>query len=497
MTAYRWRPDAVEDTTGEEIRARSPLQALRSLCVAAGLGAAVLFIVVGLRYGLQEYGDGSIFSYAVAVRDAWAFHWHNISGRLFVYLWCFVPAETYVALTGNAPRGIDLYGVLFFSAQLLGLCGTYLADGSRGRIIFSYACVSTAILCPLVFGAPTEMWMAHALFWPALALCHYGRRSIAGFAFLLAVLMALVLTHEGAVVLAFAILATALLRGFRDAAFLRAGCALFIALLVWAAVKLLLRPDAYFASILPWAELNFINLSNLDNALVMLLLAAVAGFGLAFVILLWLAPRSATLGAGVMVAIALTVYWLRFDQALQTQNRYYMRTALLFTIPVLGALAALYALRAEGRLTIAVPWLSRLLSALASNTMARALTGAVALVLLVHAVETAKFVAAWTRYKVAVRQLATGEASDPALGDPRFVSSARIGQDLNRLSWPSTTQFLSVLVAPGLAPDRLVVDPTEQYFWLACSTATANEQADRAVPVQSRNLIRVHACLHR
>jgi len=41
------------------------------------------------------------------------------------------------------------------------------------------------------------------------------------------------------------------------------------------------------------------------------------------------------------------------------------------------------------------------------------------------------------------------------------------------------------------------VDPQAYYFWLSCETATASEAADRAVPVQSRRLVRVHACLHR
>jgi hypothetical protein len=119
------------------------------------------------------------------------------------------------------------------------------------------------------------------------------------------------------------------------------------------------------------------------------------------------------------------------------------------------------------------------------------------LVMLVHAVETAKFVTAWTNYKTAVRALATGAASDPALGDANFVSSDRIGAELNRLSWPSTTHFLSVLVAPKFAPARLVVDPEANYFWLTCATAAANQEADRAIPVESRRLVRVHACLYR
>ena len=132
-----------------------------------------------------------------------------------------------------------------------------------------------------------------------------------------------------------------------------------------------------------------------------------------------------------------------------------------------------------------------------SGPSIRAIMGAIVLVALVHAVETAKFVSAWTAYKAAVRNLAMGTASDPALGDSRFVSSAHLSPYLNRLAWNSTEPYLSVLVAPDFAPRRLMVDPAADYFWLSCNTAKATERAGRSIPVQSRHLIRVHACLHR
>jgi hypothetical protein len=65
------------------------------------------------------------------------------------------------------------------------------------------------------------------------------------------------------------------------------------------------------------------------------------------------------------------------------------------------------------------------------------------------------------------------------------------------LQWNSTTHFLSVLLAPGYLPKRLVVDPTAGYFWLTCQHATAIEEADLPLPVESRRLIRVYSCLHR
>ena len=479
----------------DEPDARPEMEALRGLAVAAGVGWSILFVVIGLRYGLQQYADGSMFSYAVVVQDAWAFHWHNISGRLLVYLVTCVPAEAYVALTKDARGGIVVYGFLFFAAQLVGLAATWAADRSKGRIIFTCACASTACFCPLVFGFPTEMWFVHAVFWPALALAHYARGGIGGAALVFAVLLALALTHEAGPLLAVVILVTLAFRGLRSAAFLRAAGALLAVMSIWTFVKVTLPPDAYDGPMMRRAALHVFDVTIFTSYMVLLLLGALASYAIAVLVLRRLHPANAHLYAALLVAVALAVYWMWFDRALHASQRYPMRTVLLIAMAALGGLAAAYALHAEGRLNL--PLLPRVMAALASDPMARAVTGAILIVMLVHGVETVKFVRAWTDYEAAVRELAMGEASDPALGDAHFVSSDRIDADLNRLSWFSTTQFLSVLVAPGLAPGRLVVDPTANYFWLSCETATANERADRAVLVESRRLVRIHACLHR
>jgi hypothetical protein len=159
---------------------RSDCDLLRALVIGTALCWSVAFVLIALIYELELYADGAMFSYAVAVQDVWAFHWHNISGRMAVYFLSLLPAEIYVGLSGNPLAGIVVYGLLFYVAPLAGLIGTFVADRSRGRVIFVYACCSTALLCPLIFGFPTEMWLAHALFWPTLAVCHYSRRTAAG-----------------------------------------------------------------------------------------------------------------------------------------------------------------------------------------------------------------------------------------------------------------------------------------------------------------------------
>ena len=155
-------------------------------------------LVVALQYELQLYADGAMFSYAVAVQDVWAFHWHNISARVSVFILTLLPAELYVGLTGSPLNEIKVYGFLLYGAPLFSLIGTFIADRSNGRIIFTYACGSTALLCPLIFGFPTEMWLAHALFWPALAVSQYARRNLVGTALVFIAMLGLVLTHEGA-----------------------------------------------------------------------------------------------------------------------------------------------------------------------------------------------------------------------------------------------------------------------------------------------------------
>jgi hypothetical protein len=474
---------------------RSDSDVLRMLVIAAGLCWSVAFVVVALRYELQLYADGAMFSYAVAVQDVWAFHWHNISGRLSVFFLTLLPAETYVGLSGNPRAGIVVYGLLFCLAPLAGLVGTFAADRSPRRIIFVYACGSTALLCPLIFGFPTEMWLAHALFWPALAISHYAKRTVTATALVFVMLLTLAFTHEGALVLTGVIVATLALRGLRDGLFLRAAAILAAVLAMSAAAKIWLPPDDYYAGVLLRAALHFFDLGIFEVPIVVLLFATLALYGVLLLMISRLAVHRAYFLAAVIVTAVLAIYWLWFDRSIHASSRYYLRTALVIVTPLFGALAALAAVSGDGRFGSPFPVLQRTMTALRDRG-APPLAAAFLLLTLVHVVETGKFVAAWTDYRAAVTALAMGDPSDPALGNPRFVSSDRMPSGLNRLSWFSTTPYLSVIVA-NFRPNRLVIDPAGNYFWLSCDTAIANEKAARAVPEQGRELVRIYSCLHR
>ena len=322
---------------------------LSNLVVAVGLGWSLVFVIVALVYELQLYADGAIFSYAVAVQDVWAIHWHNVANRASVFLLSLWPAEILVGLTGSPAAGIITYGFLFYVAPLIGLVGTLAADRSRCRIFFAYACASTALLCPLIFGFPTEMWMAHALFWPTLALAHYARPGVRGAAALSIAIVALVLAHEGGVVLAFVVVATLALHGLRHPLVLRGATVLFGAMALWIIVKMLYPPDDYFADVLVRAGLHFFDPAIFQVNLVVLLIVVLAGYGLLFLALSRImAVETALLAALAGSAIALLIYWLQFDHWVHAGNRYYLRTALVVLTPAFGVLSTVYAMRADG-----------------------------------------------------------------------------------------------------------------------------------------------------
>jgi hypothetical protein len=467
---------------------------LRRMAMAAGLGWSLAFVVIALSFRLQLYGDGAMFSYAVAVQDVWAFHWHNISGRTTVYLLTLLPAEAIVGITGNPWAGIVAYGFLFYVAPLVGLAATYAADRSPGRVIFLYACGSTALLCPLIFGFPTEMWLAHALFWPALALGHYARPGVVRIVLVFLTWILLAFTHEGALVLLLAVLATLALRGLRRAVFLRGAAILAAIALLAVATKIAFPPDEYYADAFVRAAMHFFDPALFKVPIVIeLLVAIMACFALLKLVSIWLPKRSCLVALSVLLVL-LCIYWLGFDRAVHANSRYYMRTVLVIVIPLLGILAALSAMRREGFFVNAATRLERALPPFSHRTCA--LASMLIVVTSIHVIETTKFVTAWSRYRDAIATLAMSEDADPALGGPRFISSKRIPPDLAPLGWFSTIPYLSAILS-DFRPNRLVIDPDGNYFWLSCATATQSMNRELVVSREVRELIRTYSCLHR
>jgi len=455
--------------------------------IVLGYGVALFFLAVGLGAELQTYGDGSIFSYAIAVDDAWGYHWRNISGRIASFVLIHAPSEFLGRISGSPQLGISVYGALFFAAPLLSLIATRAADLGPGRRIHLFACVSTACVLPFVFGCPTEMWIAHAFFWPALAVALTRDAPLTFFGLVLG----LVLSHEGGVPLAAGILMLAGARGLRARPFRHVAAAFVLAMLVWAAVKIALPPDEYIAGVLHDAAFRFIDPRNLMEPAIALTASAVIAF-----LVLWSITRSVKISF-VSVAAGIIAYWLWFDESLLAESRYRLRTLMLIALPLFAVAAAVCSLSEEAIEGSALGFVLRPLRGLIERVDAPVACAIALLVAGVAVGEAAKFAAGFARYKSELRALASGTQSNPELGNPDFVSSQRITDASNRLAWNSTTPYLSVLVAPEMRPNRLVVDPSTGYFWISCARASRDADADLAIPAAGRRMIRDYACLHR
>ena len=125
-----------------------------------------------------------------------------------------------------------------------------------------------------------------------------------------ALLTALALTHRGAVILAFAVVATLAARGAGHPAFLRAAGCLAAALAVWGAVKALYRPDSYFADMFRRAALNFFDVAIFRVDVVLLLAGTLAAYAVVYVLWRRAAPERALGAATALVAAALAGYFL-------------------------------------------------------------------------------------------------------------------------------------------------------------------------------------------
>jgi hypothetical protein len=442
---------------------------------ALALAWCAAFPLVGLPAQLHLFADGAIFSYAVAAGDAWEFHWRQIPVRAAAFLWASLPAQAWGRIFGDPAQAVALYGALHFLAPALGFAATWRAD--RTGLIRMWAALSIILLCPVVFGFPTELWTTHAAIWPALAL-FWSPGGRARWAAGTAALATVVLSHEGGLVWAGALLACLAFAPDRVNVLRRAALSLGLALTIWIAVRIAFPIAPYEAEVLTRNAWRLVTVSNLCSSLVLTAAAGLAAYCAALLL-----RRGPGVAFGVAAA-GLAVWWVALDTTLHAGSRYELRALLLGLTPGLLALAALHACGRVERL------------AARARAAAPAAMGALLIVTLVHAVETAKFVAAWRGEVVALRALAADGQGDPTPGDGIFVSWSNMPARFAPLSWHSTTPFLAVMVSDGYAPRRLVVHPDGNYFWFGCAAATANAAMPSAFPHATREMIRDYTCLH-
>ena len=137
----------------------------------------------------------------------------------------------------------------------------------------------------------------------------------------------LAFTHEGALVLLLAIVATLAPRGLRSTPFVRAATCLIIILIMATISKIALPPDDYYASAFWRAALHFFDLEIFKVRAVLLLLAALIAYEAILAPLsIWSPRRACVYALGILFGL-LSAYWLYFDHSVHANSsRYYLRT---------------------------------------------------------------------------------------------------------------------------------------------------------------------------
>lgn len=463
--------------------------------IVAGVVFAAIFPVLALAFDLAAFADGSAFSYAVSAGIGWEFHWRHISNRITVYLLAYVPSEALGAATGSARAAYGLYTLIFFSAPLAGLLATSWLDRTRGKV-FTVACaVCTLAVLPLILPFPSELIFSHALFFPALALAQRDggwRPALA----LTLVMCALLNTHEGAVILGALVVASTLLAFPKHALLLRAGAAFTLAFGVWLAIRVNVQPSDYVGTAIARAAMYFLMYENWGQRAVFWALSTAAlTFALAYLANAMAGWRGVltviTAGIGCAAAVFALV-----DPPVHGAQRYGVRIVVLTLLALAAGVASLAHARNErtGQWLLAhePAWLTARLHRLAAPAVA-----ALIVTFCLHVIEEARFMAAWRVYTNDVRALAMSDSSNPELGDSAFVSTQLLPTRRDEMWWNSTTLYLSIMLAPGFEPRRLVIDPAGGYFWLNCKSATASRDQYSPMPLAARTMVATFNCKNR
>lgn len=463
--------------------------------IFAGLALAAVFPVLALVFDLAAFADGSAFSYAVATGIGWDFHWRQIANRITVYLLAYVPSEALGAAAGSARAAYVLYTIIFYSAPLAGLLATVWIDRTRGKV-FAMACaVCTLAVLPLILPFPSELVFSHALFFPALALANREGGWRVALA-LMIVMCALLNTHEGAVILGALVVASTLLALPARLPLLRALAVFALALALWLAIRITLQPGEYTGSAIARAAMYFLMFENWGQRAVFWALFAAAGsFALAYAAGA-MAGRHGIAIAALASVVAVAAAFAIIDPPAHGAQRYGVRIVVLSLLALAAGVASLAHARSEGTgrwlLAFEPQWLGARLHRLTAPALA-----ALIVTFALHVTEEARFISAWRTYIADVRALAMGDASDPQLGDAAYVSTQRLPARRDEMWWNSTTLYLSIMLAPGFEPMRLVIDPTGGYFWLNCKAATQSRDQYSPMPRSTRALVATFACKNR
>ncbi|MEI9986474.1 MAG: hypothetical protein WDN69_26860 [Aliidongia sp.] len=472
---------AVSSTTPAAIDATSAGAADRRLLVLAillGLAVAGGLSIAAWATGLVLYADGALFSFIIGLDDAWPLVWHIMPARIAVYLMTVLPAE--VARDAGLPAlaAMRLYQALFIGFPFIGLaaCVPLLPRGARWLLLFPT--VSILALGISALGYPSETLLTLSGFWPALFGHRYARGALAGAALTLCCTAIFLFSHPG-MVFALPLLPLAALlcwRECRDGAVRRRlvqlgiAEAALLALWAWRLSIEMSDPGIIRSGQRMWSLGGLEDVITLQPAIAIVLLYIVL-----WAVLGWRRGRGALwLALAAFPAIAL-LFGLLHTEIVTPESHYYIRTALVFLLPVLGALAL---------------WRGRTVP---RGAVLLVMTGALAATQLQH---NLSFLGAWLNYR---DSLAASVSVGPARVVPlQQILAGRAVPTARSTAWSWGQPYLS-LTLPGLPRyAAIVADPAPtSYSPFRCSQMDDVIARADWVPADTLAVLKDYVCARR
>ncbi len=165
---------------------RSLILAVIALHIAGSIAAVLTNVML--------HGDGAYFVFALALEDAWALKWRDISARASIYLFTVLPTYWISQAADLSPLDIaKLNGFIFYAVPALQYAVAAAIVWRSHPEYLVFPVVQYALSTSLGYGFPSEILLAPGFLWIALFLVLTNRVWSVWFA---AAFAALVFCHE-------------------------------------------------------------------------------------------------------------------------------------------------------------------------------------------------------------------------------------------------------------------------------------------------------------
>jgi hypothetical protein len=450
---------------------------LLSLAIVLGLAVAGGLSIVAWATGLTLYADGAWFSFIIGIGDAWALDWHIVPARSAVYLLTVLPAETAREWGLQALMAMRLYQALFISLPFLGMAACLALLPRALRWLMVFPALSILALAISALGFPSETLLTLSGFWPALFGYRYANGRAVPTALTLLCTAVFLFSHPGMVFALPLLLLAAVLRWrecdelkVRRALMLLGGLnAALLIIWVWCFKLEMSNPDIVKIGQRMWSLTGLEEVVSLQPAILIVLL-----YILLWAALGWRRNRAAVWGAVVGFPAIALLFGCLYTETVTAESHYIVRTALVFILPVMGALALWRAPSApHGAIVLAM------MAALAGTQLKHNLG----------------FLDAWLNYRDSV---AASAGTGPARVVPlQQVLAARAAPNAS-IAWSWGQPYLS-LTLPGLPRyAAIVADPAPESFSpFHCSQMDGVTARAVWVPAETLAVLKAYVCARR